>query len=70
MHIISILLSCFAFFIALEAIRLTILSRSGRILEALAGVAPARTDRASVVVPFPVRPRALVDENEGTRLAA
>ncbi|MFO1241082.1 MAG: hypothetical protein U1E64_12090 [Sphingomonadaceae bacterium] len=70
MHIISILLSCFALFVALEAIRQTIVSRSGRILEALAGIAPARTEGVSVVVPFPVRPRASIDRNEESRLAA
>jgi hypothetical protein len=70
MHIISILLSCFALFIALEAIRQTIVFRSGRILEALAGVAPARTDSASVVVPFPVRPRAVINRDVETQLAA
>jgi len=70
MHIISILLSCFALFIALEAIRQIIVFRSGRILEALAGVAPARTDSASVVVPFPVRPRAVINRDVETQLAA
>lgn len=70
MHILSVLLSCFSLFVAIAVIRQTIVSGSGRILEALAGVAPVRQNNVAVIVPFRARPRVLIDRQESTRIAA
>lgn len=70
MHILSILLSCLALFIAIEVIRQTILAYADRILEALSGAASAPCESTGVIVPFPARSRVLTQTANAGRLAA
>jgi hypothetical protein len=70
MQILSFFLSCFALLLAMEVIRQSIMSQADRIVEALSGVDPVRKDSVSVIVPLPIRPRALVEQAERVRLAA
>jgi len=54
----------------MEVIRQSIMSQADRIVEALSGVGPVRKDSVSVIIPLPIRPRALVEQAERVRLAA